>query len=206
MGFYDQRILPNLIGCACTQSPIMKQRARVVPRASGVVLEVGMGGAPNLSLYDPARVTELIGLEPSAGMRRKAERKLRGSGLNSRLLDGRAEAMALPDASVDCIVLTYSLCSIADTEAALAEMHRVLRPQGQLLFCEHGLAPDAGVARWHRRIEPVWKCFSGGCHLTRPMDRLIAAGGFDITELEAAYLPGTPRIVGYDYIGMAQPR
>ena len=119
------------------------------------------------------------------------------------LLDAPGEALPLDDNSVDTVLLTFTLCTIPDAPAALAEMRRVLRPGGKLVFLEHGLAPDAGVARWQRRIEPVWKRIGGCCHLARPMDRLIAQGGFRIDTMDAAYTPRTPRIAGFVYRGLA---
>ncbi len=205
MGFYSEKILPDLIGCVCSRGAIMKQRAKVVPRAKGQVLEIGMGAAANLELYDTTRVERLIGVEPSAGMRRKAAEKLADTTIPHDLLDAGGEALPLPDASVDTIVLTYTLCSIPQAEDAMREMRRVLKPDGQLLFCEHGRAPDPGVVRWQERIEPIWKRIAGGCHLARPMDQLITGGGFAIREMEAEYMPGSPRFAGFDYIGMATP-
>ncbi|WP_203294012.1 class I SAM-dependent methyltransferase [Maricaulis parjimensis] len=205
MGFYSDRILPDLIGCVCSRGAIMKQRAKVVPQARGQVLEIGMGAAANLELYDSARVERLIGVEPAAGMRRKAAAKLAETAIPHDLLDAGGEALPLADASVDTIVLTYTLCSIPEAEQAMREMRRVLKPEGKLLFCEHGLAPDPGVERWQRRIEPVWKRIAGGCHLARPIDRLITGGGFSIQDMEAEYMPGSPRFSGYDYIGTATP-
>ncbi|MHA6287609.1 class I SAM-dependent methyltransferase [Maricaulis sp. CAU 1757] len=204
MGFYADRILPCLIGSSCSISPIMRQRQRIVPQARGRVLEIGLGTGPNLEVYDRSRIERVIALEPSAGMRRKAGRLIAASGLEVDLVDAPAEHIPLEDDSVDTVVLTFTLCSIPDSQAALAEMRRVLKPDGELLFCEHGLAPDAGVARWQRRLEPVWKRVAGGCHLTRPMDRLIREAGFDITRLDAEYVPGTPKIVAYDYLGSAR--
>jgi len=184
-------------------SPIMKQRAKIVPAAEGVVVEVGMGAAPNLPLYKPDQVKAVIGIEPSAGLRKKAKRQIADHDLSIELINAVAESMPLEDGYADTIVLTYTLCSLPDVEGAFAEMRRVLKPGGKLLFCEHGAAPDAGVLKWQARIEPVWKRFSGGCHLARPIDRLIEAGGFAIDHLDAAYMPKTPKIVGYDYIGSA---
>lgn len=203
MGFYDERILPNLIACACGARPIEKHRRAIVPQADGVVLEVGLGSGTNLPFYDAARVERVIGVEPSAGMRVKARRAIARQAVPVELLDAPGEALPLDDNSVDTVLLTFTLCTIPDAPAALAEMRRVLRPGGRLIFLEHGLAPDAGVARWQRRIEPVWKRIGGGCHLARPMDRLIAQGGFRIDRLEADYTPRTPRIAGFVYRGLA---
>ncbi|MAZ92447.1 MAG: SAM-dependent methyltransferase [Oceanicaulis sp.] len=203
MGFYDERILPNLIACACGARPIEKHRRAIVPQAEGVVLEVGLGSGTNLPFYDAARVERVIGVEPSAGMRVKARRAIARQAVPVELLDASGEALPLDDNSVDTVLLTFTLCTIPDAPAALAEMRRVLRPDGKLVFLEHGLAPDAGVARWQRRVEPVWKRIGGGCHLARPMDRLIAQGGFHIDTMDAAYTPRTPRISGFVYRGVA---
>jgi ubiquinone/menaquinone biosynthesis C-methylase UbiE len=203
VGIYENRILPWLIDAGCGTSPIMKQRAKVVPQASGTVLEVGMGPGHNLALYDPSRVDLVWGLEPAQGMRRRAERNLATSPVPVRWLDLPGERVPLDDGSVDTVVLTFTLCTIADWVAALAQMHRVLKPGGQMLFCEHGLAPDPGIQAWQNRINPTWKRVCGGCNLNRDIPAMLRAGGFEPHRLEAAYLPGTPRIAGFNYWGEA---
>jgi len=205
MAFYNRVILPNLIGTACKQSPIMKQRAKIVPEASGIVAEIGMGAAPNLPLYDPARIKAVIGIEPNKGLRKKATRLIAAQDLPVELVDGVAENLPLDTDSIDTVVLTYTLCSLPDVSGAMSEIRRVLKPGGRLLFCEHGAAPDAGVLKWQRRIEPVWKIIGGGCHLARPIDRMIEAGGFAFEKLDASYMPKSPKITAYDYIGAAKP-
>jgi len=203
MGFYDERILPNLIACACGARPISKLRRDMVPQAEGVVLEVGLGSGTNLPFYDPDRVRQVIGVEPSGGMRVKAQRAIARQSLPVELLDAPGEALPLQDGSVDTVLLTFTLCTIPDAPHALGEMRRVLKPGGRLVFLEHGLAPDAVIARWQRRVEPVWKRLGGGCHLARPIDRLIAGHGFRIDTLEADYTPKSPRLAGYVYRGCA---
>ena len=146
---------------------------------------------------------ELIGVEPSPGMRVKAQRAIERQDIPVELLDAPGEALPVESRSVDTVLLTFTLCTIPDWQAALSEMRRVLKPGGRLVFLEHGLAPDDGVARWQRRVEPLWKRIGGGCHLTRPIDRLIGESGFRIDRLEAAYTPKTPRISGYVYRGVA---
>jgi len=203
---YEEHVLPHLIGLACSQKPIMAERGMLIPAAEGRVLEVGMGAGPNLALYDPAKVSRVFGLEPSAGMRRKAKTAIAASPVPVEPIDLPGEDIPLDDDSVDTVVLTYTLCTIPDTAAALAQMRRVLKPGGRLLFSEHGAAPDPGVARWQRRIEPVWRRLAGGCHLTRPMPTLIEAAGFSIGEMEARYLDRAPKIAGFNYRGWAAPR
>lgn len=206
MSFYENHILPHLIGAACGVKPITWQRRLIVPQAEGRVLEVGLGAGPNLAFYDPSKVDLVFGLEPSEGMRRKARKALAASPVKVELIDLPGENVPLDDASVDTVVLTYTLCTIPDWRQALAEMRRVLKPGGRLLFSEHGLAPDAGISKWQRRIEPAWKAIAGGCHLTRPMDRMIAEGAFTLDRIETGYLPRTPKFAGFNYWGSARPR
>lgn len=206
MSFYEDHVLPHLIGAACGVKPITYQRRLIVPQAEGRVLEVGLGAGPNLAFYDPSKVELVFGLEPSSGMRRKARKALAASPVKVELIDLPGENVPLDDASIDTVVLTYTLCTIPDWRQALAEMRRVLKPGGRLLFSEHGLAPDAGVSKWQRRIEPVWKAIAGGCHLTRPMDRMIAEGAFTFARIETGYLPHSPKFAGFNYWGSARPR
>jgi ubiquinone/menaquinone biosynthesis C-methylase UbiE len=202
MGIYGTHVLPHLVALACGGRDIAKQRERVVPRATGRVLEVGMGPGLNLPFYDRSAVELVWGLEPSEGMRRKAASALSETDLDVRWLDLPGEEIPLDDHSVDTIVLTYTLCSIADTERALSQMRRVLKPDGRLLFSEHGAAPDDDVRRWQHRIDPVWTRVAGGCHITRPIPQLIESGGFVFAEIRSAYLPG-PKIASYHSWGVA---
>jgi SAM-dependent methyltransferase len=205
MGLYDRYVVPWLLNCACSAKPIAYQRAKVVPDAEGRVLELGMGSALNLPYYDTTRVKDLSAVEPSEPLRRRAEQAVEGSSIPVHVLDGRAEALPFDDHAFDCVVCTFTLCSVQDPRASLAEARRVLKPGGRLLFCEHGLAPDAAVVKWQRRIEPVWKRIAGGCHLTRPVTSAIAAAGFRVERRETMYLPGTPRWAGWNEWGAAVP-
>jgi ubiquinone/menaquinone biosynthesis C-methylase UbiE len=205
MGFYERTVLPFLIDKACGAPEILDQRAKVVPQAEGRVLEVGMGSGLNLSFYDPDRVELVFGLEPSEGMRRRAQPRLARSLVKVEWLDLPGEEVPLDDDSVDTVLLTYTLCTIPDFHTALAQMRRVLRPGGRLLFCEHGEAPDPGVRRWQARINPLWKRIAGGCNLNRPIPRCLTEAGFEIEQVESRYLPKTPRIAGFNYWGRAKP-
>ena len=203
--FYDRYILPKLLTCACSSSPMMRQRAKIVPQATGQVLELGIGMGLNLSFYDPDQVSGVIGVDPAAELRAAAIAAPRNPRLAVTIEDGTAEALPFADASFDSVVCTFTLCSVHGPAAALAEARRVLKPAGRLLFCEHGLAPDAGVARWQRRIEPIWKRIAGGCHLTRPVADAIAAAGFKLERVESMYVPKTPRIAAWNEWGVATP-
>lgn len=200
--FYDRHIMPRLIGCACASKPIMKQRAKVVPLASGRVLELGVGGGLNLAFYDPAKVSALLGVDPSDELRERALAAPRPEGLKVDIASGTAEALPFEDHSFDTVVCTFTLCSVQSHASAVAEARRVLKPSGRFLFCEHGLAPEPDVARWQRRVEPVWKAIAGGCHLTRPIGSAIEAGGFKLESWNSMFLPSTPRIFGWSEWGV----
>ena len=202
---YDRLVLPRLLKCACSAPPMMKQRAKVVPRAQGRVLELGIGLGLNLRFYDPERVSSVTGVDPARELRAAAESAPHDPRLSVNVEDGTAEALPFSDGSFDCVVCTFTLCSVQAPAQALAEARRVLRPAGRFLYCEHGLAPDPGVVKWQRRIEPVWKRIAGGCHLTRPVTSAIEAAGFKVAQRDSMYLPRTPRFAGWDEWGEATP-
>lgn len=202
MGLYERWVLPRLIDLAMRNKEVTRYRRKTIPSAAGVVLEIGAGSGLNLPFYGP-QVTRLHALDPSKALQGMARRKLGQAPFPVDLLLGSAEEIPLAGCSVDTVVTTWTLCSIPDATKALREARRVLKPGGSLLFVEHGHAPDPGVARWQRRIEPVWKPLAGGCHLTRRIDRLIGEAGFEIVELENEYLKG-PRPLTYTYCGRAQ--
>ena len=203
MGLYDKYFLAPFINCACGTKPILYQRKKVVPLCAGRVLEVGMGSALNLPYYDRDNVEFIWGLEPSEAMREKARPNIEKSGLEVKLIDLPGEQIPLEDNSVDSILLTYTLCTIPDWLTALQQMRRVLKPGGRLVFTEHGEAPDEGVLKWQNRINPVWRKFAGGCNLNRKIPRLLTDSGFSVDQLDAMYLPSTPKLFGYNYWGVA---
>ena len=204
--FYDRHIMPRLIGCACASNPIMRQRAKIVPLATGRVLELGIGGGLNLAFYDPTKVSEVNGVDPSHALRDRAAAADRPAGLKVTVQPGVAEALPFDNGTFDTGVCTYTLCSVRSSAATLSEAFRTLKPGGRFLFCEHGLAPDAGVARWQRRIEPMWRKIAGDCHLTRAVAPTITGGGFEIEHLDTMYLPNTPKIAGWQEWGAAVKR
>lgn len=203
MSLYEEYLLPHFINCACAMPAIEKQRSKVVPSAYGKVLEIGMGSGLNLKHYDASKVDMIWGLEPSEGMRRKAQTNLQQSDIEVEWLDLPSETIPLEDNSADTVVLTYTLCTIGDTDKALAEMRRVLKPDGQLVFSEHGESPDENVKKWQRRINPVWKKMAGGCNLNRRIPELISAAGFELHDLQQHYVKG-PKIATYQYYGQAK--
>jgi ubiquinone/menaquinone biosynthesis C-methylase UbiE len=202
MGFYDRHVLPRLIDYACGMGEVMKTRSKIVSQAEGRVLEIGIGTGLNLGFYDPAKVQVVIGVDPAAQMQALARQRADAIAIAVETIALELGEIQAGDASFDSIVCTFTLCTIPDAAAALKEMRRVLKPGGRLLFAEHGLAPDAAVARWQHRLTPLWKPFAGGCHLNRDIPRLIEAGGFAIRELHTGYLQG-PRPMTFVYRGWA---
>jgi len=204
MSFYQEHCLPHLINLACSLEVVQAQRKKIVPAADGRVLEVGMGSGLNIPFYDPDKIDFVWGLEPSQGMRKKASKTVEHAPIDVRWLDFPGEEIPLDDNSVDTVLLTYTLCSIADWHTALRQMRRVLKPGGNLLFCEHGEAPDMQVRKWQDRLNPLWKKLAGGCHLNRPIPTYIEESGFKIKTSNAEYLPHGPKFAGFNYWGMAK--
>lgn len=203
MRFYDKHILPRLIDIACNVRPVGRQREKIVPRARGRVLEVGIGTGLNLLYYDTLKVEGIWGLDPALEMHKLAAKRMRESGLSVELIGMSGEQIPMDDNTFDTVLVTYTLCSIPDVFKALSEMRRVLKPGGELLFCEHGLAPEEGVRRWQHRLTPVWRKIAGGCHLDRPIPELIRQADFKIADLKTLYLPG-PRPLTFNYWGSAR--
>lgn len=199
--FYEARVLPYLLDFACGLEPITKRRRAVVPRAAGSVLEIGIGTGLNLAHYDRSKVTHLVGIDPASQMHRLAQRRSRQARLPVDVRTLSAERLPFPDASFDCVVCTYTLCSVSDPEAALAEVHRVLRRNGKLLFAEHGVAPDESVRRWQRRMEPGWSRMAGGCRLTRDVPKLLSHARFAVS-CDAGYV-AWPKSLAYNFWGEA---
>ena len=191
MGFYRRHVVPRLIELAMRQHVLLPVRERVVGAAEGRVLEIGVGSGLNLPFYPPC-TRSVIAVEPSPLLLRRAAHRAEAAAMPVELVEGSAEALPLADASVDTIVTTWTLCTIPDVAAALAEMRRVLRPGGALLFVEHGRAPEPNVARWQDRLDPLWSRLAGGCHLNRPIDRLLREAGFRVDRLRNFRLPGPP--------------
>ncbi len=201
MNFYERWILPPLLDLVMRRQDLARYRRAAVAAARGRVLEIGVGSGLNFALY--GKQVELVyGIDPSARLLAIARRRAAASGIPAELLQASATAIPLSDDAVDTIVMTWTLCSIPDPLAALREMRRVLKPDGNLYFVEHGLSPEPGVERWQHRITPAWRRMAGGCHLDRKMDDLIRQAGFDLTNLHEEYAPG-PRAMSYMYQGCA---
>ena len=203
MGVYDRYILPHVINLAMRNRHLMPYRRRAIAAAEGRVLEIGIGSGLNLPLYS-AHVHEIVGLEPVPRLAEMAHLRADRTGIRTKFIQGYAEAIPLEDHSIDTVVTTWTLCSIPDVSAALREMRRVLKPTGQLLFVEHGQAPEERVRKWQDRLTPAWKCIGGGCHLNRPIAGLIESAGFSIAQLQTGYMKG-PKPMTFMYEGRARP-
>ena len=202
MGFYNDVILPRLCDFAMRNKRLVPYRERVIGAAEGRVIEIGIGSGLNLPFYRPV-VKEILAIEPAPKLVTMARRAPRPE-IRIKFIEASAEAIPIEDHSVDTVVTTWTLCTIPQAATALAEMRRVLRPGGRLLFVEHGLAPDASVRRWQDRLNPAWRRISGGCNLNRPIHSMIESAGFQIDRVETGYMPG-PKPMAFIYEGSARP-
>ena len=200
---YENYVLPKLLDTCCSTKPINYQREKIVPNASGTVLEIGIGSGLNIPFYNISKIDKIYGLDPSIQLCKKAIKKAKEINMNIDFLFEGAEEIKLKSNSIDTVVITYTLCSIPNPMDALKEIKRVMRSDGNILFCEHGIAPDIKVSKWQNRINPIWGKLFGGCNINRDIPSIIANSGFMVQNLEQMYLPSTPKIVGYNYWGSA---
>jgi len=201
MGIYSAWLFPRVLDLVMQQKQMTPFRDQIGKAAQGRVLDVGIGSGLNLVFFG-AGTERIYGVDPSAELLRFAARRARCTSIPVELVSGSADALPLDDKSMDTVVTTFTLCSVGDPAASLAEIRRVLKPGGKLLFAEHGRAPEDGVARWQDRLTPIWRRIAGGCHLNRKPDELIASAGFHIDALASRYLKG-PRPMAFVYAGSA---
>ena len=200
---YDKYILPYLLNYTCGQKPFIKQREKIVPLARGKVLEIGIGSGLNLPYLDAARIDSLIGIDPSEELIGLAEKRIDDSMPKIEFIVSKAEEMHFNDDTFDTVLMTYTMCTVDDVSRVLDELKRVLKPDGNLLFCEHGLAPDEKVMAWQNRINHFWPHIAGGCNINKNIPHLIKKAGLNILMMDEMYLPKTPKILGYNYWGTA---
>ena len=201
MRFYDRHVLPRLTHLAMRQDLLLPYRRRAVSSARGRVLEIGIGSGLNLPLY-PDAVDHVVGVDPSPELLSLAGAASRSDVREVELIKGTAENLPLEDRSVDCVVTSWTLCSVADPRQALSEVRRVLKPGGMFCFVEHGLAPEARVRKWQHRLTPIWSCCAGNCHLDRAPAALVAESGLRTERLETGYAAG-PKPIVFMYEGLA---
>lgn len=202
MGFYSEVVFPFGMNFIMSGKDFQQQRAAVLESVSGNILEIGFGTGLNLPHY-PATTKKLTVIDPNPGMGRYAARRIEVSPIDVERQVLGGEALPMGDDSFDTVVSTWTLCSIADIDRAITEVRRVLKPGGRFVFLEHGLSPDPAVSRWQHRLDGIQQVIGDGCHLNRDMRAIIGRAGFAKLEIENYYLPGTPRIVGYMYRGVA---
>lgn len=201
---YRKHVLPGLTHLAMRQDQLLPYRRRAVVGLHGRVLEIGIGSGLNLALY-PGDVHQVVGVDPSPELLRRAARNPHGAMPAPEMIEGVAEALPLEDRSVDCALATWTLCSVSEPETALAEIRRVLKPGGVFRFVEHGLAPEPRVRRWQRWLTPAWRRCAGNCHLDRPTGALVERSGFRLGRLETGYARG-PKPMVFMYEGLAHVR
>jgi len=205
MGFYNKYILPTLIDWACGFGPNTRQRQKVVPLAAGNVLEIGVGSGLNIPFYNNQQVDHLIAVDPAPEVWQKNKIDPSSLGFEFDFIEAFAQNMPVESKSIDSVVVTYTLCSILDSESAFDEIRRVLKPGGKLIFNEHGKAPDPSIQKWQQRIDPVWYQFSGGCSMKKDIPKLIESAGFGIKSLDSMYIPGW-KPASFNYWGVAKLR
>ena len=204
MSFYEKKILPKVLDLLCGSSPINYQRRKVVPKVSGNVLEIGIGSGLNLPHYKASNISKITALDPAEELTDIAKRRISELDLNIDVMNCGAEEIPLKSKSFDSILVTYTLCSIENLHDSMKEIRRVIKDDGTLFFCEHGIAPDLKTKKWQNRINPIWKKLMGGCNINRDIPEIISNSELEIVDLETMFLPGTPRIAGFNYWGTAR--
>ena len=200
---YDKFVLPKLLDVCCSTKPINYQRNKIVPNAKGDILEVGIGSGLNIPYYDPKKINKIIGLDPSEELNEMAKENAAKSDINIDILIAGAEEIPLPSNSIDTVLITYTLCTIPNLADSLKEIKRVMKNDAEMIFCEHGIAPDLRIQNWQNKINPLWGKLFGGCNINRDIPKILVNSEFKIQTLEQMYLPSTPKIVGYNYWGEA---
>ncbi|MGB1242922.1 MAG: class I SAM-dependent methyltransferase [Chitinophagales bacterium] len=203
MNPYNKYILPKMIDWACQLKPNMRQREKIIPLATGKVLEIGVDSGLNLPYYKSSKIQHLTAIDPSVETWNRNLVDLQELPFQTEFIKAYAEDIPADNHSFDTIVFTYTLCSIPNMNEAFDEIKRVLKPNGKIVFCEHGKAPDLAVQKWQNRINPLWKRIGGGCNLNRDIPLAFADNGFRMKSLESMYLPGA-KVLGFNYWGVAE--
>jgi len=205
MGLYNKYILPKVIDWTCKQKPNMRQREKVIPLATGNVLEIGIGSGLNLPIYNGENINRLTAIDPSKEIWDKNIVDTKKLNFEFEFIEAFAENIPEDNNCFDTVVITYALCTIPDMNKAFEEIRRVLRPSGKLIFCEHGKAPDKAVQKWQNLVNPIWKQLGGGCNLNRDIPLIITDNGFNVVEMETMYIPGW-KPASFNYWGTAKQK
>ena len=200
--FYERKVLPTICNCCCSLGPIQKQREKIVPLAKGIVLEIGIGSGLNIPFYNKNNISKIIGLDPSEELNAMALELAKENSLDIDFIISGAESMNLESNSIDTVLVTYTLCTIPEVLSSIHEIKRVLKSEGKLLFCEHGMSPNKNTRMLQNFLNPVWGLIFGGCNLNRNIPELISTE-FNIINIEKMYLPKTPKFIGYNLWGTA---
>jgi len=201
--FYETNVVPKLLTVLCNTKPNHYQRQKIVPLATGDVVEIGVGPGLNLQYYNTTNVNKVIGIDPSDELNKIAKRNANKVNLDIEFKLSSAESIDLPTSSVDSVVCTFSLCSIPDPKKALNEIYRILKPGGKYFFCEHGISPDFFTKVFQNVTNIFYPKLSGGCHANRDIPKLITDSGLKIDEKDTMYLPGSVKFLGFNYWGVA---
>ena len=201
--FYETNVVPKLLTVLCNTKPNHYQRQKIVPLATGDVVEIGVGPGLNLQYYNTTNVNKVIGIDPSDELNKIAKKNANKVNLDIEFNLSSAESIDLPTSSVDSVVCTFSLCSIPDPIKALNEIYRILKPGGKYFFCEHGISPDFFTKVFQNVTNIFYPKLSGGCHANRDIPKLITDSGLKIDEKDTMYLPGSVKFLGFNYWGVA---
>lgn len=205
MGFYHHYVFPRVLDVVMSNRRLHEPRNRTLAPARGRILEIGFGTGRNLTHY-PGSVRRIEAIDPDVDLDRLSLPRIRTASIDVDFHHLDAEHLPFAANSFDTVVSTFTLCSIPDVVHALAEIRRVLKPGGQFLFLEHGRSPDRSVAAWQDRLNALWQPVAGGCHLNRPMRKLVGESGLELGTVQNYYLRQAPRFVGYMTEGLALKR
>ena len=201
---YDKYVCPHLINYAMQMKPFRNQREKVIPYASGRVLEIGIGSGLNFNYYNKENVSEVFAVEPDSILLEKAQQNAKINNINLNVQQLKAEELPFDNNSFDTIISTYTMCSIPGLSSAMSEINRVVKPNGKLLFSEHGKSPDMNVFKWQKRMNGIQKRIAGGCHLDVDIPNEIIKANFKLNKIDSMYVPG-PKFLSYHYWGVASP-
>ena len=199
---YNRYVCPHVINLAMQTKPFRRQREKVIPQASGRVLEIGIGSGLNLDFYDKSKITEIFAVEPDSILLEKAKIKANQNNISLNIQKLTAELLPFENGTFDTVVSTYTMCSIYELDSTMIELKRVLKNDGSFIFSEHGKAPDSNIYKWQKRLNPIQKRIGGGCHLDKDIPKIITNSDFKLQELNSMYVPG-PRFLSYHYWGRA---